>query len=42
MFSCLEDKEREIVLNAMEEVKIKAGSTVIKQGEDGEVLFGVD
>lgn len=41
MFSSLEDKEKEIVLNAMEEVKLGTGDEVIKQGDDGNVLFVV-
>jgi len=33
MFNALEDKEREIVIFAMEEKKFKNGEWVIKQGE---------
>ena len=42
MFSNLDDKEKEIVINAMEEVKFKANEWVIKQGEDGDNLYVVD
>lgn len=42
MFSALDDKERNIVINSMTEVKFSAGDWIIKQGEDGEVLFVVD
>jgi len=30
MFSCLDDKEKEIVINAMEIAKFKAGEWIIK------------
>lgn len=42
MFSGLDDKEREIVINAMEEKKFSPGEFVIKQGEEGDVLYVVD
>jgi len=42
MFQALEDRERTIVMDAMEEKIVKAGETVIKQGEDGDVLYVVD
>ena len=42
MFAMLDDKEKEIVINAMEETKFDKGDQVIKQGEDGEVLFMID
>lgn len=42
MFSALEEKEKEIVINAMEEKHFKAGEWVIKQGEDGDHLYVVD
>lgn len=42
MFSALDDKDRDIVINAMEEKKYKPGEWVIKQGEDGDVLYVVD
>jgi cAMP-dependent protein kinase regulator len=42
MFAALEPKEREIVIDAMEERKIKAGEYVIKQGEDGDNLYVVE
>jgi cAMP-dependent protein kinase regulator len=38
----LEEKETDIVIDAMEEKKFKAGQTVISQGEDGDVLYVVD
>lgn len=41
MFSNLEDKEKKIVLDAMEEVILSTGNEVIKQGDDGNVLFVV-
>ena len=42
MFSALDEKEQDIVVGAMEEVIFKAGEAVIKEGEDGEVLYVVD
>lgn len=42
MFAALEQKDRDIVINAMEEKKFKPGDWVIKQGEDGAELYIVD
>jgi len=42
MFACLEESEKTIVLNAMREHNFAKGDTVIKQGDDGEVLYCVD
>lgn len=42
MFSALDNKEREIVIDAMEEKKFNAGDTVITQGEDGDMLYVVE
>lgn len=42
MFAMLEDNERNIVIDAMEERKFQAGDYVIKQGDDGAELFVVD
>mmetsp|Transcript_10207 Transcript_10207/g.10145 ORF Transcript_10207/g.10145 Transcript_10207/m.10145 type:complete len:250 (-) Transcript_10207:29-778(-) len=42
MFAALDDHEREIVINAMEEKKFRPGDQVIRQGEDGDELFVVD
>lgn len=42
MFNSLEEQERFIVINAMEEKKIQAGEVVIKQGDDGNELYFVD
>lgn len=42
MFNNLDEKNREIVIGAMEEKLFKQGDWVIKQGEDGNVLFVVD
>lgn len=42
MFSALGEKEREVVIGAMEERILAAGASVITQGEDGEELFVVD
>lgn len=39
MFSALNEKDLKTVIDAMEERSFKKGETVIKQGEDGEVLF---
>jgi cAMP-dependent protein kinase regulator len=42
MFKLLEESEKKIVLNAMEEKKFKAGESVINYGDDGDVLYLVD
>jgi len=42
MFAGLEDKEKEIVVNAMEEKQVKADEWIIKQGEDGNELYVID
>jgi len=42
MFAALEAKERDIVVDAMEEKRVKAGDWVIKQGEDGDNLYVVE
>ncbi|KAL4479449.1 hypothetical protein ABPG72_011771 [Tetrahymena utriculariae] len=42
MFSALEENERNIVVNAMEEVRFKAGDQVINQGEEGNLLYVVE
>nr|AAC47268.1 44 kDa regulatory subunit of cAMP-dependent protein kinase [Paramecium tetraurelia] len=42
MFSALDEHELAIVIDAMEEKKFKAGDFVIKQGDDGDVLYVVD
>lgn len=42
MFQVLNDKEFQIVVDAMEEKRFKAGESVITQGEDGSELFVVE
>ena len=42
MFSSLDDKDKEIVVNAMAECVFQAGAHIISQGEDGAVLYVVD
>ena len=42
MFSNLDEKEKNIVINAMEECKFVAGDFVIKQGDDGDCLYVVE
>ncbi|KRX10955.1 Cyclic nucleotide-binding protein [Pseudocohnilembus persalinus] len=42
MFNSLTDKEKEIVMLAMEEKKFKKGDWVIKQGEEGNDLYVID
>ena len=41
IFETLEDKDKSIIINAMEEKQYSAGDPVIKQGEDGKELFVV-
>lgn len=38
MFKLLEDDEKEVVVNAMEEKRFQAGDQVIKQGDEGDCL----
>ena len=42
MFSVLDEKEKDIVIGSMEEKNFSAGDWVIKQGEEGDVLYVVD
>lgn len=42
MFQALDEKEKKIVVDAMEVVQFKAGDQVIRQGDDGQVLYVVD
>jgi len=42
IFNTLEEKEFEIVIDAMAEVRKKPGETVIKQGDDGDYLYVVE
>ena len=41
MFRYLEESDLQIVINSMEEVKFSKGDHVIKQGDDGDVLYFV-
>ena len=41
MFSALDEKEKEIVVNAMEEVKVDVNDVVIKEGDQGDCLYVV-
>lgn len=42
MFNALDEKEFEIVINAMEEKNKQAGDVVIRQGDDGDDLYVVE
>ena len=42
MFQNLDDKEKIIVIDAMEEKNFKAGDYVIKQGDEGDNLYVVE
>lgn len=42
MFQSLEDKQRKIVIDAIDVKKFKKGDWVIKQGDDGDVLYIVE
>ena len=39
MFSALEDSEKDIVIDAMEECKVQVQETVIKEGDQGDCLY---
>lgn len=42
MFQALDPSEKEIVVEAMEEKSFKAGDQVIKQGDEGDVLYVIE
>lgn len=42
MFSALDEKEKEVVIDAMTEVKIALNEVVIRQGDQGDCLYVVD
>jgi cAMP-dependent protein kinase regulator len=42
MFSGLDESEMTVVIDAMDEVKHKAGATVIKEGDNGDELYVVE
>jgi len=42
MFASLDPKEQEIIIDSMEEKKVKAGEWIIKQGDDGDNLYVID
>ena len=42
MFSALDEKDKEVVIDAMTEVKAEADQQVIRQGEQGDCLYIVD
>jgi cAMP-dependent protein kinase regulator len=42
IFGNLESKDMEIVINAMEEKKYKSGDIIIKQGENGDILYCIE
>lgn len=42
LFNSLEEKDFEIVIDAMTEVKLKPGDVVIKEGDDGDYLYVVE
>ena len=42
MFMGLDDKDLNVVIDAMDEKKASAGETVIQEGENGDVLYIVE
>ena len=42
MFSALDEKELEVVIDAMDERKTSAGESIIVEGERGDQLFVVE
>lgn len=42
MFSALDEKEKEVVIDAMTEVKIANNEVIIRQGDQGDCLYVVD
>ena len=42
MFMALDEKDMDIVIDAMDEKKVKSGDSVIIQGENGDELYVVE
>jgi len=42
MFSCLNPEELAIVIDAMQNIKKKAGEQIIKEGDEGDSLYVVE
>jgi hypothetical protein len=42
MFMALEEQDMEVVIDAMDEKKVEAGSDVIVEGENGDELYVVE
>lgn len=42
MFMALDEQEMEVVIDAMDEQRVKAGETVITEGEKGDELYVVE
>ncbi len=42
MFNALDEKEFEIILDAMSEMKVKKGEQIIKEGDVGDQLYVVE
>lgn len=42
MFNALEEKEFEIVVDSIEECKVKAGDIIIKEGDEGDCMYVVE
>lgn len=42
MFASLDPKEQDIIINSMEEKKVKANEWIIKQGDEGDNLYVID
>ena len=42
MFMALEEQEMEVVIDAMDEKKVKTGENVIVEGENGDELYVVE
>merc|ERR1719446_950336 len=42
MFSNLDDKDMNIIIDAMEEIQVQKDERIIKQGENGNVLFIIE
>ena len=42
MFNALDEKEFNIVVDAIEEVKVKPGEPVIKEGDQGDCMYIVE
>ncbi len=42
MFNALDEKDFEIVVDSIEEVRVKPGDHIIKEGDEGDCMYVVE